>query len=120
MRSRWMQGELLVMCAQTINRWTPLEIKEPVLVERALLARTVRQALRDNPDGLTSQQINGMIRGGGACLYRLRKLGFARLMSWNNKDNPTKRDTWFWDTPPDGPPKEQVWEKYQQHEPVSP
>jgi len=103
-----------------INHWTPTEIKEPVLVERALLARTVRQALRDNPNGLTTAQLNGMIQGGSGCLHRLRKLGFARLMSWNNRDNPSKQDTWFWDTPPEGPPKEQEWEKHVKHEPPAP
>lgn len=75
-----------------MHRFTPLEIKEPILKARALQAAAVRRFIATHPEGVTSEQINAAVKEGGYALDRLRRLGLVR----HEGGSPMRREArWF-------------------------
>ena len=86
-----------------LNHWRGPELKEPLFKSRALLGKEVRKVLLAHPDGLTSMELNEILPGGGGALHFLRKAGFARLLTWNAKENVRRHDIWFASEPKSDP-----------------
>lgn len=78
-----------------LNRFRGAELKEPILRDRAILARDVRKLLLAHPEGMTRTELNAVIPGAGCVTEYLRKRGFARMSPSNAKANGTRGELWF-------------------------
>ena len=78
-----------------LNHWRGAELKEPLIIKRALLAKSVRMVLIQHPEGMTRTELNAIIQDAGSVLSHLRKLGFARMSPANAKVNGMRGELWF-------------------------
>lgn len=71
------------------------ELKEPILAQRAILGKQVRQLLLKHPEGMTREEMNALIPGAGCVVSHLRKTGFARMSPSNARMNGNRGELWF-------------------------
>lgn len=75
-----------------MNRFTPADVKEPILKARALQAQQVRRFIASHPEGVTGDQIRAAVKDGTHALWRLRQLGLVR----SERGSPHNRKAlWF-------------------------